>query len=191
MQLFKADLLCRLIGMAQCIGQARAGSGDTQHTAAGRDKGAVLGDGSAGVVDRHILLAGQLAVHKTGDGLTLLVSHRVAAGSQNDAGGSAVRELDLLVFQRAVGAGLHHGQQVAFQQGQYYLGFGVAKAAVVFNHLGAVRGQHQAKVQAALKGATLCLHGGNRRQENLLHALGGNGGGVAGVGGNGAHAAGV
>ena len=38
-RLFKADLLCRLIGMAQRIGQPRAGGGDTQHTAAGRDKG--------------------------------------------------------------------------------------------------------------------------------------------------------
>ena len=143
------------------------------------------------MVDRHILLAGQLAVHKAGDGLALLVSHRVAAGSQNDAGGSTVRELDLLVFQRAARAGLHDVQQVAFQQGQHHLRFGVTKAAVILDDLRAVRGEHQAEVETALEGAALGVHGLDGGQENFLHALSGHFRGVVGVGSNGAHAAGV
>ena len=58
---------------------------------------------------------------------------------------------------------------------RHHLGLRVAKAAVVLDDLGAVGGQHQAKVKAALKGAALGLHGGHGRQENLLHAAVGHG----------------
>ena len=44
-------------------------------------------------------------------------------------------------------------EQVALQQGQHHLGLRVAEAAVVLDDLGAVLGQHQAEVKAALEGA--------------------------------------
>ena len=66
-----------------------------------------------------------------------------------------IGEANLRVRQRAVGCRLHDGQQVAFQQRQHHLRLRVAEAAVVFNDLGAVRGEHQAEVKAALKGAAL------------------------------------
>ena len=71
-QLFKADLLGCFVGVAQGVGQARAGGGNAQHAAAVGHQLAVLGNGSAGMVHRHVLLAGQLTVHKAGDGLALL-----------------------------------------------------------------------------------------------------------------------
>ena len=85
----------------------------------------------------------------------------------------------------------HDVQQVALQQGQHHLGLGVSEAAVVLDDLGAVRGEHQAEVQAALEGAALGVHGPDGGQEDLFHALGGDLRGVVGVRGNGAHAAGV
>ena len=47
---------------------------------------------------------------------------------------------------------LHNGQQIAFQQRQNYLCFGIAEAAVVLDDLGAVRGEHQPKYRQPLKG---------------------------------------
>ena len=189
MQLVKVDALAGSVGFFQCLGQGGGGGRHAQHTAAVGNQLALL-DGGARMVDGHV--GGiQLALGQAGDLLALLVGEGIAAAGQNDTGGSAVAELDLGLIQRAVGGSLHHGQQVAFQQGQHHLGLRVAKAAVVLDDLGAVGGQHQAKVKAALKGAALGLHGGHGRQEDLLHAAVGHGGGVVGVGGHGAHAAGV
>ena len=115
----------------------------------------------------------QLAVRQAGDWLAFLVADRVTAGGQNDTGSSTVRELDFRVRQRAVGAGQHDLEQVALEQGQHHLGLRVAIAAVVLNDLGAVRGEHEAEVEAALKGAALGVHGMDGGQEDLLHALGG------------------
>ena len=89
------------------MGQAGRSGRHTQHAAAVGDELTVLGDGRAGVVDRDVRLIGQLTVHKAGDGLALLVGHRVAAGSEDDAGSRAVGELHLGVGQRALGAGGH------------------------------------------------------------------------------------
>ena len=183
------DALAGGVGFFQRFGQGGGGGRHAQYAAAVGNKLAVF-DGGARVVHRHIGGV-QLAGSQAGDLLAFLVGEGVAAAGKNDAGGRAVAELDLGLIQGAVGGGLHHGQQVAFQQGQHHLGLGVAKAAVVFNDLGAVGRQHQAKVQAAFKGAALGLHGGNGLQEDLFHAALGHSGGVVGVRGHGAHAAGV
>ena len=82
-------------------------------------------------------------------------------------------------------------QQVAFQQRQHHLRFGVAEAAVILDDLGAVRGEHETEVQTALEGAALGVHGADGRQEDLFHALRSHLRGVVGVGSNGAHATGV
>ena len=149
------DLLGCLIGVAQGVGQARAGGGHAQHTAAVGHKRAVLGEGRTGVIHRHILFVRQLTVHQAGDGLALLVGHRVAAGSEDDAGSRAVGELHLGVGQRALGAGGHDLEQVAFQQGQHHLSLRIAEAAVVLDDLRAVRG---AKIGMIFQdaGASLC-----------------------------------
>ena len=54
--------------------------GDAQHTAAVGDEGAVLPDGGAGVVTVMLASPAQLAVGQAGDGLTLFIADRVAAG---------------------------------------------------------------------------------------------------------------
>ncbi len=143
------------------------------------------------MVDCDAALPFQLAVGQAGNGLAFFIRHRVAAGGQNDTAGRALGEFDLGIGQRALGAGSHDLQQVTLQQRQHHLGLGIAEAAVVLDDLGAVRGEHQAEVQAALEGAALGVHGLNGGQEDLFHALGSNGRGVVGVGGHGAHAAGV
>src|SRR5699024_4243052 len=73
-------------------------------------------------------------------------------------------------------------EQVAGHQGQHHLGFRVAKAAVVLDHLGPVLGEHQPKVQASLKGAALLGHGPDGGQEDLLHAPLGDLRGIQGIG---------
>ena len=126
-----------------------------------------------------------------GDLVALPVADGVPGGGGDDAAGVLIGEANLRIRQRAVGGRLHDGQQVAFQQGQHHLGLRVAEAAVVLDDLGAVGGEHQAEVKAALKGAVFAVHGGDGGQENLFHAPFGDGRGVVGVGGDGTHAAGV
>ena len=191
MQLFEGDLLGCRISLGDGGGQPGCCSGDAQHTASVGDEGAVLGDGRAGVVDGDVLPPCQLAVGQAGDGLALFILDGIAAGSQDDTGGGTIGEPDLGVGQRTIGAGRHDLQQVALQQRQHDLRFRVAKAAVVLDDLRAVRGEHEAEVEAALERAALGVHGPDGGQEDLLHALGSDGRGVVGVRGHGAHAAGV
>ena len=120
-----------------------------------------------------------------------LVRHRIPRRGFDHAAGTFLGEAHLGVCQGAVGGGLHHSQQVAFQQRQHHLGLRVAKAAVVLNDLRPLGGQHQAKVQAALEGPALGVHGPDGGQENFFHAPLGHFRGVIGVGGHGAHTAGI
>ena len=116
---------------------------------------------------------------------------RVAPGGQDHAAGVSVPETDLRLLQALLGDRAHDGEKIALQQRQHHLGLRIAEAAVVLDDLRPVFGDHQAKVEAALEGAALGVHGPHRGQEDLLHAALRHRPGVIGVGGDGAHAAGV
>ena len=93
--------------------------------------------------------------------------------------------------QSAIGSSLHNGQQIAFQQRQHNLGFGIAETAVILNDLRTIGSQHQTEIQATLEGAALSIHCLDGGQEDSFHALLGNSIGVIGVGGNSTHTAGI
>ena len=181
---FKMHHARECIGLLDGLGQGILHSGEADDPAAAGQQLAVgqLGPGHKGVGqglrgNRHFKA-----------GLVLL---GVAIGGQDDAAGGFIGELHFRLGQGPLCGGPHHGEQVAFQKGQHHLGLRVAEAAVVFDHLGALGGQHQAEVQAAPEGPALGLHSPDGGQEDFLHAPGGDGLGVIGVGSHGAHAAGV
>ena len=129
-QLFKADLLSGGVCLRDSGGQAGRSCSHAQHAAAVGDQRAVLTQCRAGVVDCDVALPFQLAVGQAGNGLSLFIGHRVAAGSQNNAAGGTLGEFDLGIGQCALGAGSHDLQQVTLQQRQHHLGLGIAEAAV-------------------------------------------------------------
>ena len=125
------------------------------------------------------------------DGLALFVGFGVAARGEDDAAGRAALEAHVHFGKALLFHGAHDGQKVGVQKRQHHLRLRVAKAAVVFDDLGAVLGEHEAEVEAALEGAPLGVHRLHRRQEDLPHAALSHVRRVEGVGGDGAHAAGV
>ncbi len=61
------------------------------------------------------------------------------------------------MVQSAVTAGQEDVQQIGLQQGEHRLAFGIAEAGIVLHHLGAVGGEHQAKVEHSLEGRPSAL----------------------------------
>ena len=115
----------------------------------------------------------------------------IAHGGEHHTAGMRVFEFHFAVRQCAVGGCLHHGQQVALQQGQHHLGFRIAEPAVVFYHFRSVLGEHQAEIQAAAEFPAFRLHRPDGRQENGFHAGLCNLFRVEGIRRDSAHAAGV
>ena len=174
------------IGVAQSFLQGGRHGRHPQHPAAACHQQAVF-QPVPRVVDGDVFRQGG----GDGDGLALLIVAGVAAGGQNDAGGGAAVPLHLEVPQRFVFHRLHHGEQVGLEQGEHHLGLRVPEAAVVLNDLGALGGEHQPEVEAALEGAALGPHGRQGGEKDFLHALRRHSGGVIGVGSHGAHAPGI
>ena len=125
------------------------------------------------------------------DRVAFLVGAGVAAGGHDDADAGAVLPAHVVVAQHAVRTGIERGQQVALPARQDDLRFGIAEAAVEFEHLRSVAGQHETRVEHAAIGdaafAQLAQrrfkHGGaDHRPERVGHDRRGR---------IGAHAAGV
>ena len=114
-------------------------------------------------------MRGGLLAHR--DGKAALILLGVALGREHDAAGGTGRKFHARVRERTVRRRLHDGEQVAFEQRQHRLRFGVAEAAVVLHDLRAALGEHQPEVEAAAEGAAFRLHRADRRQEDILHAL--------------------
>ena len=125
------------------------------------------------------------------DLITRFIFLRIALGGHHHACRRLFGKLHFTLRQRTLAAGAHHGKQVAFHKRKHHLGFRVAEAAVILNHLGAFWRKHQPKVQAALKRTPLLIHRLYRRQKDGAHTLGGNFLGIIRVRCNRAHAAGI
>ena len=113
-----------------------------------------------------------LAVIQPGDEVAAVGGGGVAGAGQDAADAPAFVEGDEFRGEFALGALETEGGQVALQQGHDGFAFGVAEAAVVFDDLGALRGEHEAEVEEATVGQTIGLesaHGG--RDDGLFDGL--------------------
>ena len=59
-------------------------------------------------------------------------------------------------------------EDVAFDQRQHHLSFGVAETGVELDHLDTLRGFHQSGIQHTRQRTTLCTHGRRGRFQNML-----------------------
>ena len=123
--------------------------------------------------------------------LALFIAFGIAAGGEHKAAGAGVQKLHPAFGKRAVFHRKHYLKKVAVHQRQHRLGFGVSEAAVVFDDLRAVRRQHKAEIEAALKGPVFFVHSGNGREDYLLHRPQLHLFGIIGIRCDCAHAAGV
>ena len=99
----------------------------------------------AGVENLDVVEGGGFG--QTGDRHALRVRPRVAARGQNDADGRSRIPVESNLVEPAVAGGEQDIEQVILESQQDRLRFGVAEAAVEFEHLGPGRGQHQTGVQ--------------------------------------------
>ena len=181
--ILKLNLFCNLVCMCNSIGKTILYRNCAQHSAACGDKRAIL---HLGACDKDIFILTRLG---QAHGITRAILLRITARCNHHAACVTVSKLNLGLCKRAVRSCLHDGQEVTLQKRQDDLRFGIAKSAVIFNDLGAVRGQHQTEVQATLEGSALGIHSRHGRQEDLLHANPCHVLGVIGVGRNRAHTA--
>src|ERR1700731_1790375 len=93
--------------------------------------------------------------------LSRLVASRITAGSHHDTYRRIVRPLEIAVAGAAVDGCLHGLDQVAFETHENGLRFGIAEAAVEFEHHGAPRGHHQAAIENAFILRAFGLHAGD------------------------------
>ena len=73
--------------------------------------------------------------------------------------------------QRALDSGQHRRDQIGAKPWQDHLRLGVAEAAVEFDHLRPVPGQHQPDIKDATIGCALVSHAARQRADNLVHHL--------------------
>ena len=155
-------------------------------TAGGLELGAV--EDGAGVEDGAASGRGG-----DGHGSALGVRTGVAASGEDDGSAELGLDGDVDVVEVAVGAREHDFSEIGLggEEGEDGLRFGVAKADVVFEDLGAVGGDHETGEENAAEGLLLATHALEGGLEDLLvnlvgEFLGGDVGGCVA-----AHAAGV
>lgn len=115
----------------------------------------------------------------------------VACGGGDEADAPAVFEVDEVGVQLAFGGGEDVRSEVALDHGQNGFGFRVAKAAVVFKDLRAIRGEHDAEVKEASIGQAVVDQSGDGGLDDVSFNLSKEGGRGELAGSDGAHAAGV
>ena len=86
------------------------------------------------------------------DDIAFMGRSGIAGRSHDDAAGCSVFPVDHIGRQRALGAGIHDLGQVAVEERQDGLRFGIAEAAVEFDDFRAIGRDHQAGIEAALVG---------------------------------------
>ena len=87
----------------------------------------------------------------------------ITPGGEDDAAGALLRELHLDLTELFLGDGPHDREEVTFQERKNNLGLRISEAAVVFDDLRTVFGNHQSKIQAAFKGTPFRVHCTDRR----------------------------
>ena len=118
----------------------------------------------------HIVAVLILEVLQSVNGEALLIGYRITAGSQHHADCRVVLEFQIDLIQGAVHTGLEHIHNIRFHPGQDYLGLRIAEPRVVLQYPGALRGQHQAEENDALKFSALRSHGVHGLLVNMLPA---------------------
>ena len=73
--------------------------------------------------------------------------------------------------QRSCGNSEHQCSKIAFKTRHQNLAFGVTKAGIIFNELGAFFGQHKARKQHTGIGHIVGSHVGDGRPDDALHHL--------------------
>ena len=150
-------------------GDVLAARGHAYDPSARRDETSVLVERGTGVIERDVLVdVADLDRH------ALFVAAGIAARRQNHADRRHVVPLDLDFAKPLVDDSVEDLVKIGLEARQHDLRLGVAEARVVFEHLDAVRGQHQSEIEHALERASLGVHRLHRRQNDVCHRLGGD-----------------
>ena len=99
----------------------------------------------------------------------LLVGIGIAVGGHDHRQRAVVGPAQVEVLQPAVGAGDQRRHEVGLEPHHQHLALGIAEAAVVFEDLRALRGDHQPGIEHALERRAVRGHGARGRQDDLVH----------------------
>ena len=169
-----------LVGVRACLLEIAAERCDAEYaSAAGDDLALFIEFGACVEAVIGILPFEGL---KACDDLALLITARIAAGSDDNAYSRVIFKHKVDLVERSVNAGLHDIHDIGSHPGQHDLGLGIAEARVVLEDPGAVFSQHQAKIQNAAERPSLCSHGVEGSLVDMLSAVGVNFIGVEGAG---------
>ena len=152
--------------------EVRGPRGDAKHASTGSVEKAGVVAAGAGVKNFYAFDGGGFL--QSGDALAGLERAGISLGGDDHAGGGVGRPLEIAVADPAFDGSFERFEQIAFQAHEHRLGFGIAEAAVKFQHHGAAGGEHESAIKHAPKLGAFGLHAGNRRtryvgQQPLAH----------------------
>ena len=111
-----------------------------------------------------------LKLLKSGHRNAFFVFYRIAFAGKNHADCRIILKFKFCLIQSPVYTGLHYLKDICFHSRQHYLCFRITETGIIFQNLGSVRSQHQAKENNSHKRTSLSRHSIYCRLINIFPA---------------------